>query len=509
MSNASKVQASMKRYGPPTKNTPGGVGQIYLDLETGLRYECVESYQELRYKGARTFYNWEERGLDTQWVVSHFNESIGIRGTYWDDDIGNTVPLPYLEFTSPEPFAISFDNPRWDGTIEYSTDTKTWSTWDGSTISGTAVYLRGFDNTVLTGAGGEPGFTIIGANVTCSGNVVALVDYCCINDDTKAPPSMASSCCAYLFKDCDALTRGPHVLFGRLSSSEKCCGHMFENCVNLVETGSIKIYNAAPFVFESMFEGCISLVTIDQLFGQMAYGCAEGCFSFMFANCTSLTKAPSLPDIPLANYCYVNMFRGCTSLTKAPRLPVSELKPSCYRSMFEGCISLVDAPALPATTLAGHCYSAMFRGCISLVNAPALPATEMQQDAYSEMFSGCTSLVDAPALPATTLAVECYYKMFSGCTSLAKIPSLPATTLKEKCYRQMFVRTAVRVSETKTDEYTIAYRIPTSGTGTDTGALNALSVMFDIIVNPVNGISTGTPKINTTYYLHKDNAIVE
>ena len=63
-------------------------------------------------------------------------------------------------------------------------------------------------------------------------------------------------------------------------------------------------------------------------------------FYRMFYNCTSLTKAPSLPATTLNVYCYQDMFYGCTSLTKSPALPEATLASYCYKSMFSGCRSL-------------------------------------------------------------------------------------------------------------------------------------------------------------------------
>lgn len=76
-----------------------------------------------------------------------------------------------------------------------------------------------------------------------------------------------------------------------------------------------------------------------------------------------------------------------------------------------------------------------------------------------------------------TLAGGCYEYMFRGCTKL-------------------------KLSSTKTGEYTVAYRIPTSGTGTT--ETSALSNMF----TSTGGTFTGTPKINTTYYLSNTNTVV-
>ena len=230
---------------------------------------------------------------------------------------------------------------------------------------------------------------------------------------------------------------------------------------------------------------------------------AEYCYSFMFYDCTSLTTAPSLPATTLASNCYSAMFKGCTSLTAAPSLSATTLADYCCFYMFRGCTSLTAAPSLPATTLASNCYSSMFYGCTSLTAAPSLPATTLASNCYSSMFYGCTSLTAAPSLPTTTLASRCYASMFSGCTSLTAAPSLPATTLADYCYFFMFRGCKkIKLSTTASGTYTKPYRIPKSGTGTT--ASSALDNMF----TNTGGTFTGTPKINTTYYLDESNTIV-
>lgn len=113
----------------------------------------------------------------------------------------------------------------------------------------------------------------------------------------------------------------------------------------------------------------------------------------------------------------------------------------------------------------------------------------------ASMFYGCTSLTQAPELPATTLSSYCYQSMFQGCTSLSQAPELPATTLSEQCYQSMFYGcTSLKLSATQTDEYIQEYRIPTTGTGTE--SYDALYNMFE----RTGGTFTGTPSINTTYY---------
>ena len=230
---------------------------------------------------------------------------------------------------------------------------------------------------------------------------------------------------------------------------------------------------------------------------------ANNCYSHMFKGCTALTQAPSLPATTLASYCYYCMFLGCTSLTQAPVLPATTMASNCYNSMFNGCTGLIQAPALPATTLANSCYQRMFQNCSSLTQAPALPATTLANYCYRGMFQGCTSLTQAPALPAMTLAESCYVAMFNGCKGLTKAPELPATTLASSCYFNMFSGcTSLKLSSTQTGEYTQEYRIPSSGEGVT--ATNVLKDMF----TSTGGTFTGTPEINTTYYLSSDNMIV-
>ena len=127
----------------------------------------------------------------------------------------------------------------------------------------------------------------------------------------------------------------------------------------------------------------------------------------------------------------------------------------------------------------------------------------MSENCYCGMFQNCISLTQAPDLPATTLADGCYNRMFQNCASLTQAPELPATTLAANCYSYMFRNcTNLKLSSTKTDEYTQEYRISFSGNGTT--ASNALSDMFA----STGGTFTGTPEINTTYYLSSENMIV-
>ena len=193
---------------------------------------------------------------------------------------------------------------EWNGTVEYSTDHNTWTTWDGTEISSAdkKLYLRGSGNTTFRTSNGA--HFVLSARAACSGNIQTLLEY-------SNPPSDISS------NDC----------------------------------------------YRSMFYGCTNLTQAPNL---PATTLTAWCYLDMFSGCTSLTKAPELPATTLISYCYSGMFGGCTSLTQAPALPATTLAYSCYSGMFSGCTSLTKAPELPATTLAGDCYYGMFNGCSSL-----------------------------------------------------------------------------------------------------------------------------------------------
>ena len=374
-------------------------------------------------------------------------------GTEWADASFKPEGKSYLTFSSPNSFTLKVNDTtkHWNGTLEYFSSNRTWTVWDGTTILSSVdndgeyvLYLRGIGNTKITGDNKNYRWILTGSNIACVGNIENLLDYATVQSGSHPP--MATSCYSNIFYGCTALTQAPEL----------------------------------PATILATY-----------------------CYVNMFYGCTALTQAPALPATTLAEGCYVNMFNGCTSLTQAPSLPATTLTHYCYQKMFYDCTALTQAPALPATTLAEGCYYNMFWGCTSLTQAPALPATTLAYYCYANMFQACTSLTQAPALPATTLAEGCYTEMFKGCRSLTKAPALPATTLADYCYYYMFdYCTALKLSSTQTDEYTQEYRIPSSGTGTT--ATNALNDMF----TSTGGTFTGTPEINTTYYLSSDNMIV-
>ena len=174
----------------------------------------------------------------------------------------------------------------------------------------------------------------------------------------------------------------------------------------------------------------MSLFYGDNFANQTSLSGKTDAFFFLFKNNANLINSNNLllPATTLAQGCYEYMFQNCTSLITAPQLSARTLSRECYRGMFYECTSLATAPVLPATSLSISCYSDMFRGCTSLVNAPVLSATTLKSSCYYQMFYGCTSLTTAPELPATTLTSQCYGEMFRSCTNLNYIKAMFTTT---------------------------------------------------------------------------------
>ena len=358
----------------------------------------------------------------------------------------------YLTFNSKNSFSIVTEGKSWDGTLEYFTSDNTWATWDGTNVLSAAtngaeyvLYLRGIGNTVVTG---DSYWNFRGSVSECIGNIENLLDYATV--EAGEHPIMADHCYYGMFIDCTSLTKAPELPATTLAVS---------------------------------------------------------CYDSMFTRCTSLTKAPELPATTLADRCYSYMFSECASLTKAPKLSATILANYCCEHMFANCTSLTNAPELPATTLANYCYQYMFFNCASLTQIPELPAITLNEHCYEYMFGNCTSLTNAPELPATTLANYCYEGMFNGCKSLTQIPKLPATTFSIRCYSSMFAGcSSIKLSTTKTEEYTQEYRIPFSGNGTTEG-FTSDGFPFSFMFNGTGGTIPGVPEVNPTYYLSSDNMI--
>ena len=162
--------------------------------------------------------------------------------------------------------------------LEYSNNGTDWSTWDlsGLTVnSGDALYIRG-NNPSGFNSSPEAYYTFVieGDNVSCSGNIMSLIDY--------------------------------------------------KNLLDVIP---------CDYCFYGLFSRCSALTTAPEL---PAMALADWCYSFMFYGCSSLKAAPELPASRITDYCYCGMFEGCTSLTSSPELPTNNSK-LYYMDMFDGC----------------------------------------------------------------------------------------------------------------------------------------------------------------------------
>ncbi len=173
-----------------------------------------------------------------------------------------------------------------------------------------------------------------------------------------------------------------------------------------------------------------------------------------------------------------------------------EMASYAFYKLFYESEALISAPDLGMKEISSYGCQYMFAYCTNITEAPELQASKVNKMSCAYMFSGCTSLETAPGLPATTLGSYCYYYMFQDCTSLTTPSELPAATMAEYCYAYMYYGcTSLKVSEVENNEYGEAWRIPTEETGTD-----ATNWSRNMLSN-TGGTFTGTPEINTTYYL--------
>jgi hypothetical protein len=215
----------------------------------------------------------------------HFNTEIG--KVFFGNTKVYEANAPYLTFSSPNTFSIAtFNNTKnWDGSLEYSTNGTTWTTWAGTAAINAALsdgkyklYMRGTNNTKITGNINNYRWVLTGSNIACTGNIENLLDHAKVAAGLH--PTMASYCYYGMFRDCTGLTAAPALPATALEAS---------------------------------------------------------CYYNMFYGCTGLTAAPALPATALVQRCYYSMFYGCTGLTAAPALPATMMKDYCYFNMFRGC----------------------------------------------------------------------------------------------------------------------------------------------------------------------------
>ena len=150
----------------------------------------------------------------------------------------------YLTFSSPSSFTLAVNDAtkHWDGTLEYSTNTSTWSTWDGTTTLSSAtsgsdnvLYLRGTGNTVITGNDTGYKWVLTGSDIKCIGNIENLLDY--VTVESGSHPTMATNCYRYMFRECTRLIQAPALPATTLA--DYCYSNMFSGCTALTQAPAL------------------------------------------------------------------------------------------------------------------------------------------------------------------------------------------------------------------------------------------------------------------------------
>ena len=163
---------------------------------------------------------------------------------------------PSLTFRSASSFSISVWSPKWDGTMQYSTDKANWTTWTGSSISAVQsgdeyfLYLRGTGNSIVASTSWD--FTGNG-ELVCEGDIETLRDY------NGNPPPMGEKCYYMMFYGCTQLTTPPVLSATTLATG--CYNAMFNGCTSLKAIPALPATGTLPGTcYFSMFSGCSSLV---------------------------------------------------------------------------------------------------------------------------------------------------------------------------------------------------------------------------------------------------------
>ena len=187
-------------------------------------------------------------------------------------------------------------------------------------------------------------------------------------------------------------------------------------------------YYADDYSFYKLFSGCPILNTpYMECFIEEWTG--VGAFSYMFEDCTKLTKVSKLisSDVRMnspgsCSYAYHGLFKGCTALENASGIFGMHPFMSGYQ-MFEGCSSLTKVDDLTGELIGSERFDAryMFKDCTALETTPIIDA-QKGIEAVS-MFEGCTALTSTADIyiDSNSWVGNALKDMFKGCTNLSTV----------------------------------------------------------------------------------------
>ena len=168
---------------------------------------------------------------------------------------------------------------------------------------------------------------------------------------------------------------------------------------NMAISGSMS--NIGDYSYYSMFEGCTSLIQVPSISANSLGGrsCAR-----MFYGCTGITgfKKQFRVTKGTSNYCCNNMFRNCTSLVEANVfINTTAVVGVRYTYMFADCSSLTIPPILATNAPSSSDYEYMFLNCTSLTSITLCATSLSLNSCYRYMFKGCTNLSNVTCLASS------------------------------------------------------------------------------------------------------------
>lgn len=200
----------------------------------------------------------------------------------------------------------------------------------------------------------------------------------------------------------------------------------FEGCTKLTTIeGPIFPESTTVSALEYTFAGCTALETLPEGFFDSLAG-SQTKFTATFAECTALKTLPEglFAKNTLAKS-FTNTFNGCKSLTTLPEnLMGSKEKVTSVKGMFQNCSALTAIPAdIFAEAPAITSFENTFAGCEALESLPeelfAAIGTKTSGITFSECFMDCKGLNALPAgLFDTVRRISYIDGCFKNCSAL-------------------------------------------------------------------------------------------
>lgn len=377
----------------------------------------------------------------------------------------------YVIFSSSAKFTLAHPK-SWDGVLQYSTNTTTWTEWDGTAITAVKdstskkyrIYLRGKKNTSLAatqcynadGTFAYSKFTYTGsATYTVENDLLYLLDYTTVAAGDDVEP--ATGCFAYMFSNETKLTSCSAPL-SLVVVPDNGYNAMFSGCTSLSKAPEIMAEVLGKQCMCTMFMGCTSLSTLQTSFDFTDVG-EEAC-QLMFGN-SGITNAPNFSRtmvLDSAGSNFERMYEGCTSLMTPPSsISITFAPKRAFYSMFKMCSALLSGCTIMCPGTVGiEAFGYMYLQCSGITTNPGsliFGGKRMYDVALTNMYSNCTSLTKLPTFTGVNFSEDCgrcCYGMFSSCTSLRQIYTFtsigPGVTTLGKGADCMFYGTGIEVA---------------------------------------------------------------